>query len=151
MEKEVKKTRIYGIDPGFGTDVEAINSLSEIDLYFAIDAMGAFLWRMNHDMADGRIEEFDLTEDQYRMEYLVYQTRKFGVELADAEIDKHVTATPSYWAWFKFYDNHFKNELSDEEWKDFCKKKEAGEDISEYLPTGNWKDSFEEGKKRERK
>lgn len=42
QEDRIKNARIYGIDPGKGTDVEAVNNLSEIDLYFAIDAMGAF-------------------------------------------------------------------------------------------------------------
>ena len=151
QEDRIKNARIYGIDPGKGTDTEAIDKLSELDLYLAIDALGGFLSYMRHEMAHDRIEYVDLTEEEYRMEYLVYQTRKFGVELPDAEIDKHVSATPSYWAWLKFYDNHFKHELSNEEWNTFVKKRESGEDVSEYLPTGNWKDSLEEEKKRERK
>ena len=32
---------------------------SEAELYFIIDECGAFIWRMNHDLADGRIEDHD--------------------------------------------------------------------------------------------
>ena len=45
--------------------------------------MGAHIWRCRHDMAHGRIPEIDLTEEQYALEYMVYQTTKFGVELPD--------------------------------------------------------------------
>lgn len=89
------------------------------------------------------LEEIDLTEEEYAIEYMVYQTTKFGVELPEPEIDKHVTATPSYNAWYKFYSNHFKNVLSDEEWHAFQRARENGEDISAYMPTGNWQDLLE--------
>lgn len=92
----IKNARIYGIDPGSIQDVEKINNLSEVDLYFMIDTMGGHIWRCKHDMAHGRIPEIDLTEEQYALEYMAYQTTKFGVELPIPEIDKHITATPSY-------------------------------------------------------
>ena len=150
-EERIKNARIYGIDPGKDTNVELIASLSEADLYLAIDAVGGLLWRIRHEVSHGRMEPTDTTELQYRIEYLVYQTRKFGVDIPDAKIDCHVEKTPSYLAWYRFYDNHFKNELTDEEWNEFINKKDVGEDVSNYLPTGSWKDTLEEGKKRERK
>ncbi len=141
-ENRIKNARIYGIDPGC-CDPEKIKNLSELDLYFQIDAMGAHLWYCRHEMSHGRIEQIDLTEEEYAIEYMVYQTTKFGVELPEPEIDKHVTATPSYNAWYKFYSNHFKNVLSDEEWHAFQRARENGEDISAYMPTGNWQDLLE--------
>ena len=35
---------------------EKLDKGSEIFLWFYIENMGGFLWRMNHDLADGRIE-----------------------------------------------------------------------------------------------
>ena len=150
-EERIKNARIYGIDPGSIKDVEEVNNLNEVDLFFRIDAMGAHLWRCRHDMAHGRIPEIDLTEEEYAMEYMVYQTTKFGVELPEPTIDKHITATPSYNAWYEFYSNHFRKVLTDEQWKTLQKARKAGEDISAFMPSGSWTDLLEETDKKEYK
>ena len=142
-EDRIKNARIYGIDPGSIKDVEAINNLSEVDLYFNIDAMVGHIWRCSHDMNHGRIPEIDLTEEQYALEYMVYQTTKFGVELPEPTIDKHITATPSYNAWYEFYSKHFKHVLTQEEWNAFQQAKKAGEDTSAFMPSGHWTDLLE--------
>lgn len=143
-EERIKNARIYGIDPGSIQDVERINNLSEVDLYFMIDDMDAHIWRCKHDMAHGIIPEIDLTEEQYALEYMVYQTTKFGVELPKPEIDKHITATPSYNAWYKFYSNHFKDVLTDEQWNAFQQAQREGQDTSAFMPSGHWTDLLEE-------
>ena len=146
-EKEVKEettenTRIYGIDPGNLKDPEEIKSMSELDLYLMIESMGAFIWRCNHDMADNRMEYVDLTEYNYAQEILVYQTTRFGVELAEPEMGKHIEPTESYYAWYKFYSNHFRYTLTDEEWDAFQDARRNGEDVSQYMPAGDWRDSL---------
>ena len=141
--ERIKNARIYGIDPGCIKDVEEINNLNEIDLYFMIDAIGGHIWRCRHDMAHGRIPEVDLTEETYALEYLVYQTTKFGVKLDEPTIDQHITATPSYRAWYEFYNNHFKHVLTDKQWNDYQNAKKSGQDTSEFMPIGNWADLLE--------
>lgn len=142
-EERIKNARIYGIYPGSIQNVEEINNLSEVDLYLTIDALGAHIWRCQHEMAHGRIPKIDLTEEQYALEYMVYQTRKFGVELPEPTIDKHISATPSYIAWYEFYSNHFKNVLTDEEWDAFQKARAAEKDTSVFMPFGSWTDLLE--------
>ena len=105
------------------------------------------LWRLNHDMADGRIEEVDTTDIQYGLEYLVNKTRKFGVELPEPEAGKHLEPTESYLTWFKFFHDHFHYWLTDEEWKNYQKARKNKEDVSAYMPQGSWKDLLEEKKK----
>ena len=134
------KVRIYGLDPGSIKEVEKINELDEIGLWLAIDGLGYHIWWCNHAMSHGRIEKVDLTEEQYALEYLVYQTRKFGVELPEAEEWKHVVGTLSYYTWYSFYSNHFKKNLTDKDWQQFQILKASGEDVSKYLPEGSWKD-----------
>lgn len=141
-EDRIKNARIYGIDPGC-CDPEAISNISELDLYFQIDAMSGHIWWCQHEMSHGRIENIDLTEEQYALEYMVYQTTKFGVELPEPQMDKHVIATPSYNAWYKFYTNHFKHVLSNQERKAFQEAHRTGKDITPFMPTGSWKDSLE--------
>lgn len=142
-EERIKNARIYGIDPGSIQDVEMINNLSEVDLYFMIYAKSYYIWRCEHNMAYGKIPKIDLTEDQYALEYMMYQTTKFGVELPEPEIDKHITATPSYNAWYKFYVDHFKNTLTKEQWKAFQQAQREGQDTSAFMPSGHWTDLLE--------
>lgn len=139
MENQEK---IYGIYPGSIADTQKIENLSEVDLYFAIDALGYHIWYCNHSMAHDRIPRIDLTEEQYALEYLVYQTRKFGIELPDAEIGKHIPRTESYSAWYEFYHNHFYKVLNQNQFEDFKQRKLNGQNVDEYMPTGNWKDSI---------
>ena len=134
------KKRIYGLDPGSIKNTDQINKLSEIDLYFVIDALGYHIWSCNHQMSHNRIPKIDLTEEQYALEYLVYQTRKFGVEIPDAEEGKHVERTQSYDAWFRFFNNHFNNVLTDKQFKEFQLRKTKGENVDEFMPQGSWCD-----------
>lgn len=142
-ENRIKNARIYGMDPGCIRDINEVNNLDEVNLYLLIDAMAGHIWRCKHEMAHGRIPYIDLTEEQYALEYMIYQTKKFGVDLKEPTIDKHVTPTNSYKAWYKFYDNHFKRVLNNKQWNAFLQAKNNGLDVSEFMPEGNWKDELE--------
>ncbi len=148
-EERIKNARIYGIDPGNIKDVEAINNLSEVDLYFHINALGGHIWRCNHEMFHHRMPIVDLTEENYALEYMVYQTKKFGVELDEPAIDKHITPTPSYNAWFRFYNHHFQDVLTEEQWEAYQQAQENGQDTSEFMPSGHWSDLLKEETKKE--
>lgn len=139
----IANARIYGIDKGSIIDIEKIKELNEVDLYFNIDAIGGYILRCKHEMSHGRIPQIDLTEEEYAIEYMVYQTTKFGAELPDPQMDKHIIPTPSYLAQFKFYDNHFKHVLSDTQWNCFQQLKSEGKDVSAFFPAGNWQDTIE--------
>lgn len=146
MNSENKATRIYGIDPGSIKEVDKVNNMSELDLWLAIDGLGYHIWYCNHQMSHGRIDFVDLTEEIYAIEYLVYQTKKFGVEFPEPQPGKHIEQTDSYVAWYKFYSNHFKNVLSNEQWNKFMLAKTMNQDLSPYLPQGNWRDLLQKEK-----
>ncbi len=139
----IANARIFGIDSGSIKNPTEFSKMGEIELYFNIDAIGGHIWRCRHEMSHGRIQKIDLTEEQYAMEFMVYQTTRFGVELPSPEVGMHVIPSDSYWNWFRFYDNHFKNVLSNDEWKNFQNAQKNGEDISAFLPDGTWNSSLE--------
>lgn len=138
----IANARIYGIDPGYIKDPEKIENLSEVDLYFMIDMLGGIMFSAWH--ATKRDDKpADLTEEQYAMEFCVYQTKKFGVDdLPEPEIDKHIPRTPKYNTWYAFYNNHFKNVLTNEQWNDFQIARKENKYVSEFMPNGNWKDQL---------
>ena len=130
-------------DGGILKDPSIVNTCREQELYRMIEAFGYKIWRLNHDMADGRIKEnIDLMPYQYAIEYCVMHTTRFGVEISEPKEGEQVKATKSYWAWFKWWDNYFKNTLTDEECEEYEHKSERGEDISKFRPTGDWKDNL---------
>lgn len=138
-QARIANARIYGKDPGHLTNLEIYENMAEVELFFQIDALGGHIWRCRHDMKPGRIPKIDLTEEEYALEYLVYQTTRFGVEIPEPEIDNHVQVTPSYQAWYSFYSNHFKEVLTQEQWDAFMLAREEGKDVSAFLPSGSWR------------
>ena len=141
---EANDSKQYGLYHGdFFKDPEFPKTCSEQNLYFIINNIGGFIWQMNHDMADGRIEEnVALNSEQYAIEYCVMQTRRFGVEIPDPKDGEHVERTASYNAWFRWWDSYFQNELSFEEWDEYQSLQSQGKDVSHYRPQGDWRDSI---------
>ncbi len=129
----------YSTDEEF---LEDIKKCDEITLYFMIDVIGGHLWRMNHDIADGRVEstediQKDLKNMRWRIEHAVDQTTRFGVDaLVRNEKGK---ANDSYWKWFKYWDK-WKKKLSTEDWDEFNEAYADGE-YKDMLPDSDgWKE-----------
>ena len=55
MKTEKKQFGKY--DGGMLKDPSCVTTCTEQELYFYINTFGGIIWRLNHDMADGRIEE----------------------------------------------------------------------------------------------
>lgn len=135
----------YGINTGNLTSegAEELLTCSEIHLYSCINAIGGFIWSMNHDMSHGRIKstlgiEKDLAEAQYSIEYTVLQSRRFGVDIPDVKVGEHVERTKSYNNWFSWWNTYVMG-LSDEKWKELEAKMEKRENVSEFRPEGDWR------------
>ena len=144
MEK--KEEKVWGVYNTFD-DPETVETLDEIDIWKKIDNLGGFLFWSMHDArkpwaADVLLK--DLIDSQYNLEYLVYSTRRFGVEFSkEPSATEHVERSESYNAWFRFWHNHFES-MSHEVYKQFVDDKYSGKDISKYMPCGSWKDSLKQ-------
>ena len=118
-------------------DQTDILSMDEATTYFLINECGNFLFRMNHDLADGRIPEEskeDVQNDMINIReaqmFTVENLDRFGVDPKSVE-DKD---KGDYWKWYTFWDE-WKNKLSDDVWKIVA----TGE-YKVYLPTTSWND-----------
>ena len=151
--ERIKNARIYGVDPG-GCDIEGIKNSTEWELFLEYYSITLRVWRMNHNgsrdysrghMSSGVWESTQkaIAELQYDIEYLMYAiSKKIDIDVPEPEVDKHVSPDRDmFMKWYVFYDKHFRKALSDEQWKEFEAKRKAGEDVSEYLPTGDWRES----------
>lgn len=130
--------KIYGVYPGSFQMSGFVDSLNEVDLYLQIDALQENIyWKYN--MASAAHTEFNSTEDDYALEYLIYKTKKFGTKIPDPKKGEHIKITEEYERWYEYYENHFKRNLTENEWNEFLRRKHNNEDVSEFLPSGKWK------------
>ena len=86
-----------------------LDECSEFYLWILIEQTGGFLWRMNHDLADGRIDstsgiEEDLVNMQGRITYAVGQTERFGLE--DPIGKNGQEGKDAYWKWYNGWKEH---------------------------------------------
>jgi hypothetical protein len=140
MKAEEKQYGKY--DGGMLENPSCVTTCSEQELYFYINTLGGMLWRLNHDMAHGRIEKnLDLSPYFYAIEYCVMHTTRFGVEIEEPKAGEHVKPTVSYLAWFCWWDNYFQNTLSQEEYEIYRHKVHKGEDVSQFRPAGDWRNN----------
>lgn len=136
------KEKIWGIYNTFDKP-EAVEILEEIDIWKKIDNLGNSIFWAMHNAGQPRavkISKKDLIDAQYNLEYLVYSTRRFGVEFSKEPSEtEHVQRSESYNAWFRFWYNHFES-MNPEVYNQFVNDKLSGKDISKYMPSGSWKD-----------
>jgi len=125
---------------------EIFETLDEIDIWKKIDNLGGSIFWAMHDAGKPwatNVSAKDLINAQYNLEYLVYSTRRFGVEFSkEPSATEHVERSESYNAWFRFWHDHFQS-MSPEIYNQFVDDKFSGKDISKYMPSGSWKDSLE--------
>lgn len=130
--------KIYGVYSGSLQLPEMIDELSEVDLYLQIDALKENIY-WKYKMASAAHSQLNTTEDDYALEYLIYKTKKFGTKIPEPKRGQHIRITEEYERWYEYYENHFKKNLTEEEWNEFLIKKYNNEDVSEFLPSGKWK------------
>lgn len=124
--------------------VKMVLSGSEIALYAYIDALGGIIWRVNHDISHGRLAitdkiQSELLELQYCIEFAVYNSRRFGVEIPEPKENEHVQRTESYNKWFRWWDNYIKNTLTSVEFSKLGELLKNEKDVSHYRPNEDWR------------
>lgn len=103
-------------------ETKPIQEMSEVELYFVIDGCGAFIWRMNHDMAHGRIEQEhhaaideDITRMRATQKEAILELPRVGIA---QPLNEQGAGTPEYWTWYQTWSAWHKDKLSDGEWND---------------------------------
>lgn len=144
--ERVRNARIYGIDTG-GYDKEKLDGLTEWALFLEYYSFTKVVWRLNHDLkyvdeAERAKLQRSIDEMQYGVEYLLYYiSKRLGIPVNEPEVDEHIRPNREiFMRWYSFYDNHFMHKLSDEEWNAFEAARANQEDVSRFLPVGDWHD-----------
>lgn len=138
--------KLWGVYNTF-EDVEMLETLDEIDIWKKIDNLGAAIFWSIHDSGKpwaADVSADDLIIAQYNLEYLVYYTKKFGVEFSkEPSATEHVERSKSYNTWYTFWREHFES-MGRDTYNQFVEDKFSGKDISKYMPINSWKDLLEE-------
>jgi hypothetical protein len=121
---------------------EMILKMGEVDTYFLIDECGAFMWRMSHEMAHGRIPQEshaavqeDINAVREIQVFAVDNLLRFGIDPESAKDREN----GDYWKWYTFWDD-WKKGLSDEDWNAVNLLISKKESYEKYLPKTTWKD-----------
>jgi len=142
--------KLWGVYNTF-ENTEIFETQDEFDIWKNIDNLGGSIFWAMHDVGkpwSTNVSISDLINARYNLEYLVYSTRRFGVEFnKEPSAIEHVERSESYNAWFRFWHDHFKS-MSPEVYNQFVDDKLSGKDISKYMPSGSWKDSLEKSTKK---
>lgn len=111
-------------------EAKPVSELNELELYFLIDACGAFIWRMSHDVAHGHIPESDwaaidadinkMREEQMKA---VGELPRIGITLP---LDENNSPTDEYWKWYRTWSAWHKDELTPLEWSRLERKLGTG-------------------------
>jgi hypothetical protein len=133
--------KVYGEYPGFLSKegIDIVSNGNELDLYMTINSIGHFIWRMNHDAADGRLDLkleqlHDLMEAQYAIEYAVLQTKRFGVDVSKDPDSDHVKTSDGYFKWLEAWNNYIQYELPESEYDNLMSLMKSNGDYSMYRP-----------------
>lgn len=124
---------------------QVIDRGPEAVVYFLIEDLGGFIWRMNHDMADWRIPEkewpgIDREIAVARVEQgrLCEALPRFGVA---KPLDDGGRPTEEYWAWYRWW-NAWHKGMSDEQFDAIdvdIALEMTDEQIARCRPEGTWK------------
>ena len=128
-------TKIHGLYPGVIKNAAFVDTCTEADLYFTIRFYQKRLQKFNNNFC------YDSSELDYTVEYCISHTTRFGVDLGDQEYNQPLKLTPSYFAWYGWWNDYFHN-MPIEEFKHYDFLKENNQDVSKFKPNGNWRDSL---------
>ena len=118
----------------------------EAVVYFLIEDLGGFIWRMNHDMADGRIPEKEGAGIDKEIALARTEQRRLCVEA----LPRFGVATPwiegagpsdEYWAWYRWW-NAWHKCMPSEQWSEVDAALDlemTDEQIARCRPEGTWK------------
>lgn len=119
-----------------------IETCPEVELYSVINFIGGAIWRINHDMADGRIPREEhasldksLSKDRKRLEKAVDQCTRFGVAMPRRSDG---CGSDDYWRWFRWWDAWAKA-LSNEDFAEMGENMSTKRDLTKWRPKGDWR------------
>ena len=133
--------KIYGIYPG-NQNPEEINNCSEAELFFKIEYLEMSIWystEYTYSLFSQKEVDEILNDLYYGLDYLLYQTTRFGVEFPEPTPGYRVEKNEYYKAWYEFNRNYFNTILTDEE---YIEATLHGPNPSMPLPTENWKNNL---------
>ena len=136
--------KIYGIYPGTVTCIEEANNYNEVELFLMIEIFESHMKNCYKGLYKGAIDDEQIAEKEYGLEYLRYLTRKFGVEFPTPTLGQHVPKTESYNKWLNYYAEYVHSKplcFVDEVFIAMSKR----QDSSHLLPEKKWNE--EETKK----
>jgi hypothetical protein len=142
------KEEFANLDPQFKDDID---KFSEIHCYFLINGIGGFISTTNRNMSHPERfpghytleQRLALDKEIYglriKMAYVVLQLPRFGVEDPTNGEESNYEPSDNYWRWFNWWHQYAQTDLTEGEYRILEEKINNGDDVSEYRPSGDWR------------
>ena len=153
MENRTTTPRIYGEYYG-NFDLGHLKNAEEWELFLNYHALAIVAGKLkrntelSYSKGDLSSEEHQIkieTYDRmlYPIEYCVYLiAKKINIHVSELALGQHVEVDfKGFRKWYQFWANYFFDTMKDEDFKEFFRRYNIGEDVSEFLPKTSWRDS----------
>lgn len=135
-KETLNKIRIYGIDPGNILNPEIFTNMSEQDLFFNLIKITAYFMDNVEYIKNNLIPDMDIKKLEYAIEYIVYQTTRFGVEFPKPAPFQHIYNNESFQNWFNHCQSYIKD-LNSEQYNEFIQRLKLNKDVSMFISGNN--------------
>ncbi len=123
------------IDPYYPT------SCSESDLFILIASFINAVNRMENSKSAIFFPKNESAKYKNALDYCMLQTRRYGVEIEEPQMNEPVEATKSFWAWFNWWNEFFFNDPTYSRLGEYYARYLKIEDNSDIRPEGDWREA----------
>lgn len=125
--------KIYCEYSGFLNPKE-VENYPEIELFYMIYIIKSILYIIKLEGSN-----IDISEDLYALDYCIYQTKKYGVDIQKPLNDEYLSENESFKLWYNWWYTYFKYDLPYNVWLSCRETEYQNCNIDLFRPQGNWK------------
>lgn len=85
--------------------LEKIPTMKEFEIWKLIYYIEDELFWMSHEERNFGVDKIDFIEKQYALEYIIYSTKRFGIDFKEPKEGVHIEKNNSYINWYKKWNN----------------------------------------------
>ncbi|MBR5662524.1 MAG: hypothetical protein IKX00_02590 [Bacilli bacterium] len=113
-------------------ELEVWDIIREMELELKYNAMDPML---GHCLSSSKVINYE-----YDLQYIIYFTRKFGVQFDCEPSEKRIEKSESFNKWYAFYEKLIEDMKESGLYAEYLKDKQLHNSLDKYMPTTSWKE-----------
>lgn len=128
QKEYLKNVKTFGIYPG---NVD-IKDIGEFELFLSIKILTDAIYTLVY--SNEKLSMDDMLEMQYGLEYLMYKTKTYGLDVSEPCYPEHITAGPLFDEWYQYYSSYLE-QLDESKIEEINNCLKNGESVEKYAPS----------------